>query len=90
MNDASLMDVGDGIRDADGELEEPADRHRRAEQSIKRLSAGVFHDEGERPIVHLQGEGPDDGPHVEHLARLVLPLEPGEVLRAGSSSGRAP
>jgi hypothetical protein len=81
VNDASLMDVGDGVRNADGKLEEPADRHRRAEQPLERLSAGVFHDEGERPIVHLEREGPDDGSHVEHLARLVLPLEPGEVLR---------
>src|SRR5215813_7216641 len=66
------MEPTDGTRDADRETQESADLHRRADQPIERLAAGVLEDEDGAAPVALEPNRPNSPSRIELGRQRVL------------------
>ncbi|MFT3773198.1 MAG: hypothetical protein QM820_48080 [Minicystis sp.] len=54
VDDVPAMHLGHRLRDGDREAKEPLHLHRRAEQAIERLAAGVLRDQGRHAAQRLE------------------------------------
>ena len=72
VDDPALVDLRERPGEVDGEREEALHRHRRPEEGVEGLTAGVLQDEGRQPLIRLQSERPDGSGRVEGSPDLVF------------------
>ncbi len=72
VDDALSVEVGDGARNANGELEELLHRHRGPEEPVEGLLAAILEHQRWHPLIRLERERPDDRPEIERRGGLVL------------------